>query len=237
MSDLSKKYKEILNEIEMTIKDPQQLNFVKMKIADLSLLYMDIIDRMSQITDNKVKEIESMQDQLENKLSYVENSVNEIEKDIYEDDIDDNYEDNSGYEFEIVCPYCNHEFTTDVNMEFRNEIICPDCNNVIELDWNEDEQEHNCGGCGGNCQGHQEQTKQPAPSQVAEQNEEYIPNDVQNNTQKPEEENKTQENVQDQSKIATDNITIKNRSVKPSNSNQVSINTDIDDEMDDDEDM
>ena len=53
------------------------------------------------------------------------------------------------YDFEIVCPYCNNEFVTDLKLmnEEKTEIRCPECNNIIELDWNDDEDE----GCQGHC--------------------------------------------------------------------------------------
>mgnify|MGYP007042768822 CR=1 FL=1 len=76
------------------------------------------------------------------------NRINEIETDIYE--VED---ENNNFDFEIVCPYCDYEFTTSI--EGRTEIVCPKCNNVIELDWNDDDEDdccaghcHSCHGCG-----------------------------------------------------------------------------------------
>ena len=78
---------------------------------------------------------------LEERLNVLQNKLNKLEKDIYEDE--------NEFEFEVVCPYCNHQFVTDVDLELNSEIKCPECKNIIELDWNEDEEEQ----CMGNCHG------------------------------------------------------------------------------------
>ena len=140
MSVLSDNYKRIVSEIEGKITNPEELKFVKEKISELSMLFMDIIDNLTQKADEKIKQIEEKQEQIEQKIQQVENAVDEIESDIYE-------EDDGNFDFEIVCPYCNHEFITEING--KNEIACPECNNIIELDWNDEEEE----GCSGHCSG------------------------------------------------------------------------------------
>ena len=63
-----------------------------------------------------------------------------------------------GFDFEIVCPYCNYEFFIDID-ENKTEITCPECQNVIELDWTGDTEEndsHNCSGSCGGCHGCEE---------------------------------------------------------------------------------
>lgn len=142
MSELSKKYEDIMNEIENNIKNQDDLNFVKDKVADLSMLFIDIIDRMTELTELKMSDLEARQNLIENKLSKISDSVNGIEKDIYAED---------NYDFDIVCPYCNNEFVAEYmsETEIKKEIQCPECNNIIELDWNEDGEEFS--GCSGSC--------------------------------------------------------------------------------------
>ena len=90
--------------------------------------------------ENRIKELEEKQARIEEKLQRVEAVLNVIEKDIYEEE---------GYDFEIVCPYCNHEFITEFD-ETKTEIKCPECKNMIELDWNDEEEcEGDCCGCHG----------------------------------------------------------------------------------------
>ncbi len=146
MSVLNDNYKRIITEIEEKVSNPEELEFVKEKILELSTLFMDVIDNLINKTDKKIMQIEKKQQQIENQISQVKGEVDEIETDIYEEDEDD------FYDFEIVCPYCNYEFVTEING--KNEVTCPECNNVIELDWNdEDEEEQTTSiGCIGNCQ-------------------------------------------------------------------------------------
>lgn len=139
MSVLSDNYKRIVSEIEAKITNPEELEFVKEKVAELSMLFMDIIDNLADKTEEKMKQMEEKQKQIEAKIEAVEGAVNEIEGDIYEDD--------GNFDFEIVCPYCNYEFTAEITG--KDEITCPECNNIIELDWNEEDEE----GCQGHCSG------------------------------------------------------------------------------------
>ena len=57
------------------------------------------------------------------------------------------YED--GFDFEIICPYCNAEFIADV--ESKSNIKCPECQNTIELDWNGGEEINPCSGHCSSC--------------------------------------------------------------------------------------
>ena len=92
-----------------------------------------------------MKQIEDTQNKLNGKIEQMQQVIDNIEKDIYAED---------GFDFEIVCPYCNYEFIIDVD-ENKTEIECPECQNVIELDWSGDvEGESGTQGClGGNCHG------------------------------------------------------------------------------------
>lgn len=163
MSDINGKYKQIMEDLEGNIKDPEQLNFVKDKFSEISMLFIDMLDRVTKLTDNKIQEIETKQEDILNRLNSVQSIVDEIESDIYEDD--------ENYEFEIVCPYCNHEFGADIESENKDEIVCPECHNTIELDWNSDEEMECLGSCS-HCASH---------CGVAEDDEEYYLEDEQNN--------------------------------------------------------
>lgn len=144
MSVLSDNYKRIISEIEARISNPEELEFVKEKVSELSMLFMDIIDSLTEKADEKIRQIEEKQKQIEAKMEQVESAVNEIESDIY-------LEEDGNFDFEIVCPYCNHEFVAEING--KNEIACPECNNMIELDWNEDEESEGCSGHCCSCHG------------------------------------------------------------------------------------
>ena len=154
MSDIKGKYKKILEDLENNIKNPEDLLYAKEKVMELTLIFMDIVDRLTALTDARIKEIEEKQEEINSRINSVQSIVDEIEGDIYEED--------DNYEFEIVCPYCNYEFTTDITDGEKEEIKCPQCNNIIELDWNE-EDEYSCSGDCSHCHG----------EQVAENEEKY----------------------------------------------------------------
>lgn len=137
MSKFSEKYVKILNEIDEHISDEEEKKYVLKKVSELSCFYMDIIDRITGLNSKRMDDLEKYQDELEERLDKVSNTVNLIKKDIYEDE---------DYDFEIVCPYCNHEFVADVEEELKEEIECPECHNIIELDWDGDDD-----GCSGYC--------------------------------------------------------------------------------------
>ena len=176
MSDIKGKYKKILEDLENNIKDPEDLIYTKEKFMELTLIFMDIVDRLTALTDARIKEIEDKQQEINNKINNVQSLVDEIEGDIYENDED--------YEFEIVCPYCNYEFTTDMDDEEKDEIKCPKCNNIIELDWN-NEEEFACDGECSHC----------FESQVAEEDKKYNSKKDNNNNEENNEENKEDEDM------------------------------------------
>lgn len=141
MSDLKNSYQTILNELENHFQDENEKRFVTEKFQELSVMFMDVIDRLTALTDARVKEVEEKQKDIENQILKVQKTVDGIENDIYEDD--------ETYEFEIICPYCNHEFVTDIENENNEEIQCPECHNIIELDWDGEEDECDC--CSHHC--------------------------------------------------------------------------------------
>ena len=105
----------------------------------LTILFINTVDKVMEYSEEKLRNMEEKHKDLEERLNILQNKMSKIEKDIYEG------EDDS--EFEVVCPYCNYQFVTDIDLELNSEIKCPECKNIIELDWNEDEEES----CKGNC--------------------------------------------------------------------------------------
>ena len=89
----------------------------------------------------EVKELKENQKIMTNKIEKMQQVIDHIESDIYSDE---------GFDFEIVCPYCENEFVIDAN-EDKNEVECPECKNVIELDWTGDLYDYEDVGCSGHC--------------------------------------------------------------------------------------
>ena len=89
----------------------------------------------------EMKEIKENQKEMNEKVSKMQQIIDHIESDIYSDE---------GFDFEIVCPYCEYEFVIDAYVD-KKEIECPECKNLIELDWSGDLDEED--GCSGHCHG------------------------------------------------------------------------------------
>lgn len=139
MSDLKKKYKEILKNLEENIESKKDLEYATEQVKKLANVFLDEMEKMEEYTDIKFEELSKKQAMVEEKMAYLEKTLNGIEKDIY--DIDENYD------LEVVCPYCNYEFVLDENTQ-NSEVECPECGNIIEIDWDGDSFEE---GCTGHC--------------------------------------------------------------------------------------
>ena len=146
MSNLNDEYEQIMSNIKSNITDEKQLQLVKNEIAKLTILFINTVDKVVEYSEEKLNNMEEQHQYLEERLNVLQNKINKLEKDIYEDE--------NEFEFEVVCPYCNHQFVTDIDLESNSEIKCPECKNIIELDWNEDEaQDENCKGNCHSCSG------------------------------------------------------------------------------------
>ena len=89
----------------------------------------------------EMKEIKENQKMMNEKMEKMQQVIDHIESDIYAGE---------GFDFEIVCPYCEYEFIIDAD-EDKDEVECPECNNIIELDWSGDLCDEE--GCSGQCHG------------------------------------------------------------------------------------
>ena len=142
MSLLKNEYKSFLDDIEKNIKDKDDLEYIKQRFSAFMDIVLNQMDSIMNYKDEKINELEKMQNELDARMAKMQQVIDHIEKDIYDED---------GFDFEIVCPYCNYEFVIDLD-ENKSEIECPECKNMIELDWTgniDDEQS----GCGGSCHG------------------------------------------------------------------------------------
>ena len=142
MSLLKNEYKSFLDDIEKNIKDKDDLEYIKQRFSAFMDVVLNQMDSIMNYKDEKINELEKMQNELDARMAKMQQVIDHIEKDIYDED---------GFDFEIVCPYCNYEFVIDLD-ENKSEIECPECKNMIELDWTgniDDEQS----GCNGSCHG------------------------------------------------------------------------------------
>ena len=140
MGNLKNEYKSFLDDIEKNIKNKEDLEYVKERFADFMDIVLNDMENILDYKDEEMKKLEVKQNEIETEMNKLKTIVDHIEKDIYDED---------GFDFEIVCPYCNYEFVIDVD-ENKTEVQCPECKNIIELDWNGGEDEE---GCNGSCHG------------------------------------------------------------------------------------
>lgn len=147
MATLGEKYLKIVNDIKAHISDEEERKYVVDKLQDISALYTDILETIANIGTKKFEMYENNQNEIEKQIGKLKETVDLIKSDIYEED---------GYDFEIVCPYCNHEFVADIESELKEEVECPECHNIIELDWSEDE-DSVCSGCCSECEHYEDE--------------------------------------------------------------------------------
>ncbi len=150
MSKLQEKFNSIIAKIEERIQDQEELKFIKEQIAEISMLYIDELNKVIDVSEKRVNQVYENQKILEKKMNEIENNMGHIQKELFVEE---------DYDFEIVCPYCNHEFVTDMGVELK-EVECPECHNIIELDWNHEEDCHGGGHCSGCHECQQEDDKQ-----------------------------------------------------------------------------
>ena len=140
---LKNEYKSFLDDIEKNVKNKEDLEYVKGRFASFLDIVLDQMDYIMDYKEEEIKKLEETQNSLSSRIEQMQQIIDNIEKDIYTEE---------GFDFEIVCPYCNYEFIIDVD-ENKTEIQCPECQNIIELDWSGDVEEDGDTGCSGNCHG------------------------------------------------------------------------------------
>lgn len=143
MSKLQEDINSVIAKIEERITNQEDLLFIKEQIANISMLYMDELDKIMDISERRVNQVVENQRVLEKKQQELETALTNMEKELFVGEED--------YDFEIVCPYCNHEFVSDIGSDIK-EVECPECHNTIELDWN-NESDSECGGQCSSCTG------------------------------------------------------------------------------------
>ncbi len=144
MGSIKNEYKSFLDDIEKNIKNKEDLEYIKKRLSSFVDVIVEKVDDIANYRKEEIEQLEERQNEIKEKMSKLQGIIDNIEKDIYAEE---------GFDFEIVCPYCENEFIIDVD-ENKTEVECPECNNVIELDWTgnvDDEPEHD--GCNGSCHG------------------------------------------------------------------------------------
>ena len=162
MAKLREEYNNFLEDIEKNLKNKEDIEYVKVRFS----MFVDkVISEMDMLIDyktQKMNELEQKQKEIDDKMSKMQQIIDNIEKDIYSDE---------GFDFEIICPYCDNQFVIDID-EDKTEVECPVCNNIIELDWSGDVEEDidcngSCSGCH-SCDEEAEEEQQQEKNQLDE---------------------------------------------------------------------
>ena len=82
MSKISDEYLKIMKDIETHISNEEEKDYIKKKIAELSSLYLELIDRVTDISEKRIDDLEEEQDELNEKISKMSETLNLIKKDI-----------------------------------------------------------------------------------------------------------------------------------------------------------
>lgn len=138
INNIADEYSRIIVELEKNITDTESLDYAKAKLSEMFMLFLEKIDGLTNEYETRLEHVAINQKEIDDRVGKIETVLKGIEKDIYEDSI---------YDFEIVCPYCNNEFVIEFG-ESKMEVECPECNNIIELDWDGQfgEEQHECDG-------------------------------------------------------------------------------------------
>ena len=172
MAKLREEYNNFLEDIEKNLKNKEDLEYVKVRFS----MFVDkVIDEMDMLIDyktQKMNELEQKQKEIDDKMGKMQQIIDNIEKDIYSDE---------GFDFEIICPYCDNQFVIDVD-EDKTEVECPVCNNIIELDWSGDvEEDSNCNGSCSGCHGCDDEPEEQQEKNQSAKNDKTKENTQENN--------------------------------------------------------
>ena len=145
---IKEEYKIFMKDVEKNFKNKEDLEYLKKRVSKLMdkvLHELDNIEFKLNEKEDKIKDIIDKQNEMDAKVNKMQKVLNNIESDIYVDE---------GFDFEIVCPYCNNDFIIDID-ENNTEVTCPECKNIIELDWSGNPEETEIDidnyGCNGGC--------------------------------------------------------------------------------------
>ena len=108
MGILKNEYKSFLDDIEKNIKNKEDLEYIKGRFTSFLDVMLEQMDYIMDYKKEEMDKLENKQKEIEEKMVKMQQVIDNIEKDIYAED---------GFDFEIVCPYCTHEFEADINSD------------------------------------------------------------------------------------------------------------------------
>ena len=112
MSELNKKIKTIINDLEKNIENKEELDYVKNQVYNVALLFVEEIDKLMQMIVDNGENIMQVNSNLDSRMSKIEKKLQNIEKEFFLED---------EFDFEITCPYLSRIATPTC---FRLQVDC-----------------------------------------------------------------------------------------------------------------
>ena len=128
MSDLEKQYQKMIETLENSIKDKDELMKAKEQLDDIVSIVVDDCNEIMDRYDERIKKIQDKNSEYETRITILEEKLRYFEKMVESED----------YDFFITCPYCGFEFQTDYDDEI-DEIECPECGQIFDIEWDDDD--------------------------------------------------------------------------------------------------
>lgn len=104
MSKFKNEFKSIYGRYGKKYKNKEDLEYVKGRTSEFLNVILDQMEGIVNYEEEKISLLEEEQKQINEKMQKMQQVLDNIEQDIYSDE---------GFDFEIVCPYCDYEFVID----------------------------------------------------------------------------------------------------------------------------
>ena len=112
IKEIGNEMKNFVKDIKKNITDKEELKYLLDRTETLFDVifrelnkYVDEEEKKLKEIRNKQKKHEQRMDEIENKMEFLDENIDNIYNDIYEEEGD----------FKIKCPYCNYEFSADID--------------------------------------------------------------------------------------------------------------------------
>ena len=96
MSDLEKQYQKMIETLENSIKDKDELMKAKEQLDDIVSIVVDDCNEIMDRYDERIKKIQDKNSEYETRITILEEKLRYFEKMVESED----------YDFFITCPYC-----------------------------------------------------------------------------------------------------------------------------------
>ena len=115
MSDLQKKLNKVISDIEKNLKNKEDLEYVKTQIYNIYTIFLDEFDEIESKYNERMENILIKCKVLDDRMNEIEDSIEKIESDIY-------VKVNEEFDFDVICPYCDAEFSVEPPMFVELEV-------------------------------------------------------------------------------------------------------------------